>query len=156
MADSEDEFGEELGGDPVGDTGSSGDDDALLSSIDFSNFLSGSSSLDGVDFRAASGINAVRVAEAAIASLAFALFYGVGSFIDAWTSAVSRGIDGLGGFIGDLVGATIGVGISAVEGVWSFGVSEYGLLAYPMALIILLATFYIADQGISTAREVLF
>lgn len=156
MADSEDEFGEELGGDPVGETGSSADDDALLSSIDFSNFLSGSSPLDGVDFNAASGINAIRVAEAAIASLAFALLYGVNSLIDAWTTAVARAIDAGRGFIGDLIGATLGVGISAVEGVWSFTVSEYGLLAYPIALIIVLATFYVADQGISTAREVLF
>lgn len=156
MADTEDEFGEELGGDPVGETGTTGDDDALLSSIDFSNYLSGSESLDGVDFNAASGINSVAVAEAAIASLAFALFYGIGSFIDAWTSAVARAIDAVRGFIGELIGATVGVGFSAVEGAWSFGVSEYGLLAYPIALIIVLATFYVADQGISTAREVFF
>lgn len=155
MADSDDEYGEELGGDPVGDTGTT-TDDALLSSIDFSNFLSGSESLDGVDFNAASGINGLRVAEAAIASLVFALLYGVNSLIDAATTAVARVIDAGSGFAGDLIGVTLGVGIAAVEGAWSFTVSEYGLLAYPIALLVVLATFYVADQGISTAREVLF
>jgi len=156
MADSGDEFGEELGGDPVGDTGSSGDDDALLSGIDLSNFLTGSSSLDGVDFNAASGINAIRVAQAALGTVSFALIYGLNSFIDAWTNAVARVIDSFGGFIGKLIGATASVGISAVEGAWSFTLTEYGLLAYPIALIIVLATFYVADEGISAAREVLF
>lgn len=138
------------------DGGGSSTDDALLSSVDFGEFLSGSSTLDGVDFRAASGINAVRVAQAAIGAVAFALLWGVNSLIAAVSSVYARLIDGVGGFAGALIQSTLGVGISAIEGVWSFSVSEFGLFAYPIALLIVLATFYVADAGLTTAREVLF
>lgn len=137
------------------DGGGSSTDDATLSSIDFGEFLNGSSTLDGVDFRAASGINAVRVAQAAIGAVAFALLWGVNSLIAAVTESYAQLIDGVGSFGGGLIQSTIGVGITAIDGVWSFGVSEFGLFAYPIALLIVLATFYVVDAGLTTAREVL-
>jgi hypothetical protein len=130
-------------------------DDALLSNIDLGQFLTGSSSLDGVDFRAADGINAVRVAQAAVGAVAFALLWGVNSLIAAVTGAYARIIDAVASFSGGLIQSTLGVGISAVEGVWSFTLTEFGLFAYPIALSVVLATFYVADEGITAAREVL-
>ena len=140
-----------------GEGGGSSPDDALLSSIDFSDFLTGSSSLDGVDFRAADGINAVRVAQAAIGAVAFSWWWGVNALIDAVTSSIARLTDAVASFLGEgLIQSTIGVGVSALNGIWTFAFTEFGILAYPVALLSVLATFYVADRGITTAREVLF
>jgi len=139
------------------DGGATGDtSDASTSSVSFSSFLTDSSSIDGVSFPSASGINATRVASAIIGSVAFALAYGVTSLIDAVATVYARLIDGIGNFVGvELIDATVGAGISAVNGVWSTMLAEFGIGAFPIALGTVIATFYVTERGLGTAREVL-
>ena len=138
------------------DGGGSSTDDASLTSIDFGAFLTDSSSLKGVDFRSASGINVFRVAQAAIGAIVFAWAWGVNALIAAVSESYARLVDGIGDFIGTgLIEATLGVGITAIEGVWTFAFSEFGVLSYPVALVTVLATLYVAERGITTAQEVL-
>jgi len=143
---------------PVDSGGGGGDtEDASLTSIDFGAFLTDSSSLEGVDFRSASGINVLRVAQAAIGAVVFAWAWGVNALVAAVSESYTRLIDGIGDFIGTgLIEATLGVGITAIEGVWTFAFSEFGVLSYPVALVTVLATLYVAERGITTAQEVLF
>jgi len=129
---------------------------ASIGDVDLSGFLSNASSIDGVSFPTASGIDAGRVAQAVIGTIAFAVAFGVNSFIQAVTSAPVRIIDGVGDFIADgLIASTIGVAASAIEGAWSFSLAEFGPLAYVAAITSVIATFYVAEWGLQTAREVL-
>lgn len=137
-----------------GDGGST-NEDASLSDVDFSSFLTGSSSLPGVDFRAASGINATAVAEAVIGIIAFAVGWAANSLVAAILSLPARVLEWVTESATDLFQATIGLGITAVEGVWSFSLAEFGLFAYPGALLVVLATFYVVDKGLDAAQEVL-
>ena len=148
-----------MANDEIDDGGGStpdGSEDASLSSIDFSSMLTGSESVDGVDFPLASGINVVRVAQTIIGSVALSVLIGVNTVIQALADAYSALIDGAAGFFGtDLIDATIGAGVSAINGVWAPLVDEFGLGAYFSVLLIVLATFYVADIGVDEALEVL-
>ena len=149
--DPEDEYGEELGGDPVGETG-----DASTSALNFGSLLTNSESVDGLNFQLASGINATRVAQTIIGSVVFSVLLGGNSVISAVSTAYARLIDALAGFFGDrLIEATLGAGVSAIEGAWAFSLEQYGAGAYLAALGLVIATFYVADWGLDTAREVL-
>jgi len=150
MASNNDEIEDGGGGTPGDNT------DASLSSIDFGALLTNSSSADGVGFPLASGINVVRVAQAIIGSIAFSVLLGVNSVISTLSDVYSGLIDGLGGFFGDrLIGATLGAGVSAIEGAWSFSLDEFGFGAYLIGLGVVIATFYVADRGADAALEVL-
>lgn len=144
--------------DEIADQGDGGmeSDSASLSDVNLSGFLSGVSPIDGVSFPSASGINVGRVASAVFATIAFAVAYGFNTFIQAAAEAPTRIIDGVGDFVADgLIASTIGVGASAIEGAWSFSVAEYGVFAYVLALAVVIATFYVVEWGLQTAREVL-
>lgn len=144
--------------DEIADRGDGGSESdwASVGDVNLSSFLSGVSPIDGVSFPSASSIDAVRVAQAIFATFAFAVAYGFNTFIQAAAEAPTRIIDGVGEFLADgLIASTVGVGASAIEGAWSFSVAEYGLFAYVIALVSVIATFYVVEWGLQTAREVL-
>lgn len=144
--------------DEIADRGDSGSesDRASLGDVNLTGFLSNASPIDGLSFPTASGIDAGRVAQAVIGTIAFTAAYGFNTFIQAAASAPTRIIDATGDFIADgLIASTVGVAASAIEGAWSFSVAEFGPLAYVVALLSVVATFYVAEWGVQTAREVL-
>jgi len=133
-----------------------GSEPAGSSDINLTAFLTDVSPLNGAGFSLASGIKVTRVAQAAIATVVFAIGVNVNRLIGAVTDQYARLLDGLSSFFGvSLVEATLGVGVAAIEGSWSFALNEFGLLAYPMALVSILATFYVVERGFGTAQEVL-
>lgn len=141
---------------PTGGTGDGDGDDATTDSVDYGSLLSNSESIDGVGFPLASGINVTRVAQTIIASIVFAVSFGVTSIIDAVTGAYAGLVDGIGEFIADgLIGATLSAGVGAIRGAWTVTLDEFGLFGWVIALGIMLATFFVVEQGIETAREVL-
>ena len=135
--------------------GSSSTEDASLSAIDFSGFLTNSTSLPSVNFRAASGINVTGVAEALIGIAAFTVTWAASGLLDSVIAAPARILDWLSRFARDLLQVTIGVGVTGVKGVWTFALDELGAFAYLGGVLVVLATFYVASWGADTAREVL-
>jgi len=141
--------------DSGGSGGTSNDEDASLSGINLSNFLTDSSSLRGVDFRAASGINVAAVSDAIVGVVGFTLAWAASSFVEALLYAPVQILEWITRSGTDLFGATVGVGITAVEGVWALSLAQFGFGAYLVALLIVLATFWVVDKGIDAAQEVL-
>lgn len=150
------------------------DGDDVLTDEQEESFLTGTGSIPSVDFGLASGLDAGRVVRAVAGSVVFSLALVANTAISGLTSAVTGLIDGLseflagttrfvddpnrvGGFLLEtdgLVGTVFGTGIAAIRGAWSFSLTQFGPLAYPVAIGILLATFYVIGRGIDRVREV--
>ncbi|OYR69898.1 hypothetical protein DJ79_01500, partial [Halorubrum ezzemoulense] len=76
------------------------DDQTTLGDEEQSFLLSGTSSLDGVDFRAATGIDASNLSRSVVGTIGFALAAAATLFVQGVTEAWTRLIDGLAGFLG--------------------------------------------------------
>lgn len=138
-------------------------------------FLTGTDEADGASFPLASGLDTGALGRTVIGSIAFSIALGVSQFIDAWTEAVAGLITGVEEFIAGglsyvrtpfsgggyfqstdgLVDVTIGAGIAAVEGAWSFSLSEFGLFALPVAIGAVVATAWVVNELVEFGGEVL-
>lgn len=154
------------------------DDQTNLSDDEQSFLLSGTSSLDGVDFRAATGIDASNLSRSVVGTIGFALAAAVATLVQGVTEAWTRLIDGLAGFLGGtqelvtgvasdlapgavyrdvpgLIGTLADGWVSAMEGAWSSTLPDSGIAAWLFALGIVLVTFYVAARGLDVIPEVI-
>lgn len=154
------------------------DDQTNLSDDEQSFLLSGTSSLDGVDFRAATGIDASNLSRSVVGTIGFALAAAVATLVQGVTEAWTRLIDGLAGFLGGtqelvtgvasdlapgavyrdvpgLIGTLADGWVSAMEGAWSSTLPDSGIAAWLFALGIVLVTFYVAARGLDVISEVI-
>ena len=154
------------------------DDQTNLSDDEQSFLLSGTSSLDGVDFRAATGIDASNLSRSVVGTIGFALAAAVATLVQGVTEAWTRLIDGLAGFLGGtqelvtgvasdlapgavyrdvpgLIGTLADGWVSAMEGAWSSTLPDSGIAAWLFALGIVLVTFYVAARGVDAVSEVI-
>ena len=154
------------------------DDQTNLSDDEQSFLLSGTSSLDGVDFRAATGIDVSNLSRSVIGTIGFALAAAVATLVQGVTEAWTRLIDGLAGFLGGtqelvtgvasdlapgavyrdvpgLIGTLADGWVSAMEGAWSSTLPDSGIAAWLFALGIVLVTFYVAARGVDAVSEVI-
>ena len=154
------------------------DDQTNLSDDEQSFLLSGTSSLDGVDFRAATGIDASNLSRSVVGTIGFALAAAVATLVQGVTEAWTRLIDGLAGFLGGtqelvtgvasdlapgavyrdvpgLIGTLADGWVSAMEGAWSSTLPASGIAAWLFALGIVLVTFYVAARGLDVIPEVI-
>ncbi|OYR61474.1 hypothetical protein [Halorubrum ezzemoulense] len=154
------------------------DDQTTLGDEEQSFLLSGTSSLDGVDFRAATGIDASNLSRSVVGTIGFALAAAATLFVQGVTEAWTRLIDELAGFLGGtqelvtgvasnlapgavyrdvpgLIGTLADGWVSAMEGAWSSALPDSGIAAWLFALGLVLLTFYAAARGLNTVSEVL-
>lgn len=154
------------------------DDQTNLSDEEQSFLLSGTSSLDGVDFRAATGIDASNLSRSVVGTIGFALAAAVATLVQGVTEAWTRLIDGLAGFLGGtqelvtgvasdlapgavyrdvpgLIGTLADGWVSAMEGAWSSTLPDSGIAAWLFTLGIVLVTFYAAARGLDVVSEVI-
>jgi len=154
------------------------DDQTSLSDEEQSFLLSGSSSLDGVDFRAAEGVNIGNLSASVVGTIGIALGTAAATFVggvfEAWTSI----LDGLATFLGGtqelvtgvasnlssgrvyrdvpgLIGTVADSWASAMRGAWSSALPDSGIAAWLFGLGIVLLTFYAAARGVGEIQEVL-
>jgi hypothetical protein len=154
------------------------DDQTNLSDDEQSFLLSGTSSLDGVDFRAATGIDASNLSRSVVGTIGFALAAAVATLVQGVTEAWTRLIDGLADFLGGtqelvtgvasdlapgavyrdvpgLIGTFADGWVSAMEGAWSLTLPDSGIAAWLFVLGIVLVTFYVAARGLDVISEVI-
>ncbi|MDB2244508.1 hypothetical protein PM076_03485 [Halorubrum ezzemoulense] len=154
------------------------DDQTTLGDEEQSFLLSGTSSLDGVDFRAATGIDASNLSRSVVGTIGFALAAAATLFVQGVTEAWTRLINGLADFLGGtqelvtgvasnlapgavyrdvpgLIGTLADGWVSAMEGAWSSALPDSGIVAWLFALSLVLLTFYAAARGLDTVSEVL-
>ena len=150
-----------------------GDDDGVLSEEQTESFLTDSESVTGLSFPLASGVEVGSVGKAIVGSIAFAVALAFNTLIGAVSTAYTGLIDGVREFIAGgeryvtssfgtstvetdgLIDVTIGAGLAAIEGAWSFSVTQFGVLALPVAVGVVVATAYVATQAIDAASEVI-
>jgi len=151
-----------------------GDDDGMLSEEQTESFLVNSESVSGLSFPTASGVDVGRVGKAIVGSVAFTFALAYNTLIDAVSTAYAGLIDGFREFIAGgtryvsfpfgggyttetdgLIDVTIGAGLAAIEGAWSFSVDQYGVFAVLVGIGVVLATAYVAVNGTDAAWEVL-
>jgi len=149
-------------------------DDGMLSDEQTESFLVNSENIPGLSFPSASGVEVGRVGKAIVGSLAFTVALAFNTLIDAVSTAYSGLIDGFRGFLAGgtryvsfpfgggyttetdgLIDVTIGAGIAAIEGAWSFSVDEFGIFALPVGIGVVLATAYVANKSLDASSEVL-
>lgn len=155
---SADEPGDIGSGGGGGGTGGSGGDGGDIDDSTLSTFLTDSSSASGIDFQLASGINVGSLVRGVGASIAFAIALGVNTVVDGITTAVTSVIGAGQSFIAGpqgLIATLIEPGVAAIEGAWAFSLNEFGVLAFPVGLVVILATMYVADRGIDRVLEVI-
>ena len=153
------------------------DDDQSISDEQQSFLLSGTSSLDGVDFRAATGIDAGNLGRSVVGTLGFVLAAVAATFVQGVTEAWTRVIDGLAGFLAGtqrlvesapgaaqdtvtqelpgLIGTLAGSVTAGFRGAWSAAIPEFGVLQWVAALGVVILTFYAAARGFDAVSEVL-
>ncbi|OYR73738.1 hypothetical protein [Halorubrum ezzemoulense] len=154
------------------------DDQTTLGDEEQSFLLSGTLSLDGVDFRAATGIDASNLSRSVVGTIGFALAAAATLFVQGVTEAWTRLIDELAGFLGGtqelvtgvasnlapgavyrdvpgLIGTLADGWVSAMEGAWGSALPDSGIAAWLFALGLVLLTFYAAARGLDTVSEVL-
>ncbi|OYR55530.1 hypothetical protein DJ73_02190 [Halorubrum sp. Ea1] len=151
-----------------------GDDDGVLSEEQTESLLTGSESVPGLSFPIASGIEVGSVGKAIVGSIAFAFALALNTLVDAVSTAYAGLIDGFRGFIAGgrryvsfpfgggyttetdgLIDVTIGAGVAAIEGAWSFSVDQFGVFAIFVGIGTVLVTAYVATKGVDVASEVL-
>ena len=146
-------------------------DDATDVDVDESSFLTGVSPIDGVSFSGASGINSSLLAKTLVGSGVFALAVGVNTLINGVTDAVAGLITGVQEFLAGrtetgwfgstkieleyagIIDILFGTAIAAIRGAWSFSLTQFGVLAYPVGVAVLLGTFLVAQRGIDRIAE---
>lgn len=154
------------------------DDQTSLTDDDQSFLLSGSSSLDGVDFQAASGLNAGNIARTVVGTIGLALGTAATTLVGGVGEAWTRLLDSLAGFLGGtrelitgpngyltpgriyrdvpgLIGTVADSWVSAMRGAWSGALPGTGIAAWVFSLGIVFLTFYAAARGLNELREVL-
>lgn len=154
------------------------DDQTSLSDDDQSFLLSGSSSLDGVDFRAADGIDVSNFARTVIGTIGLALGTAATTLVGGVGEAWTRLLDSLAAFLGGTRELITGVGsnlapgavyrdvpgligtvadswASAMRGAWSSALPDSGIAAWLLSLSIVLLTFYAAARGLNELLEVI-
>ncbi|WP_281195834.1 hypothetical protein [Halorubrum sp. F4] len=146
-------------------------DDSVLTDDQEESFLTETSSISGVDFDLASGINAGNVARAIIGSFVFTVALGVNTVVGGLTAAYTGLVDGVREFLTvgsqevefgstgweiseapGLVDVVFGTGIAAIRGAWSFSLDEFGVFAYPVAMAVIVASFYVIGRGFDRVR----
>jgi len=154
------------------------DDQANLSDEEQSFLLSGTSSLDGVDFRAATGIDGSNLSRSVVGTIGFTLAAAAATFVQGVAKAWTSLIDGVASFLGGtqelvtgiagnlapgavyrdvpgLIGTLADGWVSAMRGAWSTALPDSGIAAWLFALGTALLTFYAAARGFGEVREVL-
>lgn len=146
--------------------------DADGDGIDEDSFLTGVTELDSVGFSAASGVDVVRLAQAVVGTAVFTVAVGVNTVVSGVANAYTGLIDGVREFIvgsettewflgepitlerAGLIEVIFGTGTAAIQGAWAFNVDTFGVLALPVAVFALVATFIVIQRGIDEIREV--
>ena len=154
------------------------DDQTTLSDEDESFLLSGTSSLEGVGFRAATGIDGGNLGRSVVGTMFFALAAAAATFVQGVAEAWTRVLDGLTGFLAGtrelvtgvasnlapgrvyrdvpgLIGTVADSWASAMRGAWSSALPDSGIAAWIFSLALVLLTFYAAARGINEFLEVL-
>lgn len=154
------------------------DDQTSLGDDEQSFLLSGSSSLDGVDFRSADGIAAGNVARSVVGTIGLALGTVAVTFLDGVGEAWTRVLDGLAAFVGGgrelVTGVASGLAPGAVyretdglirtlagsvttplRAAWNSALPDSGIAAWIAGVLIVMLTFYAAARGFNEVREVL-
>ncbi|SMO81257.1 hypothetical protein [Halorubrum cibi] len=150
-------------------------DDSVLTDDQEESFLTGTESIsEDLSFGLASGINAGRVGRAIAGSIVFAVALGVNTVIGALTEAYTGLVDGVSEFLAGgtefvnnpnavggfeqefdgLIEVIFGSGIAAIRGAWSFSLTQFGPLAYPVGIGVVVASFWVMGRGIDRIREV--
>lgn len=153
-----------------GDETSLGDDEQSF-------LLSGSSSLDGVDFRAADGIDAGNLSRSVVGTIGLAVGTAAATFVDGVGEAWTRLLDSLAAFIGGtrevltaasryagepvyrdvpgLIGTVTESVTVPLRAAWNSALPDTGIAAWIAGLALVLLTFYAAARGAEEIREVL-
>ncbi|WP_066415380.1 hypothetical protein [Halorubrum aethiopicum] len=150
------------------------DGDDVLTDDQEESFLTGTESIDGVSFGLASGIDAGRVGRAIAGSIVFVVALGANTIISGLTEAYTGIVDGVRGFLAGgtefvnnpnavggfeqefdgLIDVIFGSGIAAIRGAWSFSLTQFGPLAYPIGIGVVVGSFWVMGRGIDRIREV--
>ncbi len=129
-------------------------------------FLKNTTSLKGVSFAGATGVNWIRVASGVVGSFLVAWYTGLIGVIQTATSRYAALIDGYEAFLvgpfvidsgtpGDassieslpgLLFAAVNLATSALEGAFIADFSEYGILGYLVGLTSILAAAWVLSQ----------
>lgn len=153
----------------------SDDDGEILSDEQTESFLTNSESISGLSFPTASGIKVGRLGKTIVGSIAFAIGIAFNTTIAAVVTAFTGLIDGFREFIvggtryvrygftgggytvetDGLIDVTVGAGVAALEGAWSFSVDQFGIFALLVGVVAILATAYVASRGLEAASGVL-
>ncbi|VTT86106.1 hypothetical protein DM2_2144 [Halorubrum sp. DM2] len=154
------------------------DNQTSLGDDEQSFLLSGSSSLDGVDFRAAEGIDSGNVARSVAGTIGFALASVAATLVGGVAEAWTRVLDSLAGFIGGgrelvtgiasniapgpvyretdgLIGTLTESVTMPMRAAWNSALPDTGLAAWIAGLALVLLTFYAAARGFDAVSEVL-
>jgi hypothetical protein len=149
-------------------------DDATDVDVDESSFLTGVTSIEGVEWSGASGVDVGSLARALVGTAVFTVAVGVNTVVSGLTAAVTGLIDGVSEFLAGttewirfpgvgwrsireagLIEVIFGTGIAAIRGAWSFNVDTFGPLSVLVALAVLLGTFLVVSRGIEQIQEVI-
>ncbi|ELZ50720.1 hypothetical protein EXE48_17910 [Halorubrum sp. ASP1] len=149
-------------------------DDATDVDVDESSFLTGVTSIEGVSWSGASGVDVGRLARAIVGTAVFTVAAGVNTVVSGLTAAVTGLIDGVSEFLAGatewfripgvgwrptreagLIEVIFGTGIAAIRGAWSFNVDTFGPLSLPVGLAVVLGTFLVVARGIEQIQEVI-
>lgn len=149
-------------------------DDATDVDVDESSFLTGVTSIDGVEWSGASGVDVGRLARAVVGTAVFTVAVGVNTVVSGLTTAVAGLIDGVSEFLAGttewirfpgvgwrsireagLIEVIFRTGIAAIRGAWSFNVDTFGPLSILVALTVVLGTFIVVSRGLEEISEVL-
>ncbi|EMA01815.1 hypothetical protein C437_15386 [Haloarcula vallismortis ATCC 29715] len=116
-------------------------------------------------FPLASGVKWTRLGAAIIGSTVAIIATGVSAIVQGAVEAATRYLEAIQSFFfggtepipdapflsrpsDGLYQVTVDAGIAAIRGAWSFSLAEFGVLALPISIIVVLATFYVVSAGI--------
>jgi len=114
--------------------------------------LEGSEEWANVPWTGATGVDWSRLGQSLIGTAALTIATGVAAITQGYQTAITRVVDGFAGFTTALQNSIAGNGIEAIRGAWSFDLSEFGLLALPLSIGVMIATFWILSQGVAFLR----
>lgn len=138
--------------DDDGGTWLPGFEETKSESSGFTQFLTGTTELDGVSFTGALGANWVRLGRAIIGSIIASVALGVNGLVQAPFIVLTEYADGLSGAIGEVLSASVEAPIATVSGAYSFGVDQYGIAAFPIAIGIVLVSFWAFSLAFDNLR----
>lgn len=116
-------------------------------------------------FPLATGVKWTKVGASIIGATAAIIATGFSAIVQGYIEAARRYIEAAQSFLfggtesvpglpfitrqsDGLLQVTAGAGLSAIRGAWAFSLAEFGVLALPISIIVVLATFYVASAGV--------